>query len=94
MNYDRILIRYGEISTKEKSNEFVEKLTNSIRRALHDFPNVAIKGTRDRMYILLNGEDGQGIVERLKGVFGIQSFSPVIKSGKELEEMKEQHSTF
>ena len=90
MNYDRILIRYGELSTKGRNrSQFVEKLGNSIRRALHDFPNVAIKGTRDRMYILLNGEDGHAIVERLKAVFGIQSFSPAIKSGKELDEMKD-----
>ena len=90
MNYDRILIRYGELSTKGRNrSQFIQKLANSIRRALHDFPNVAIKGTRDRTYILLNGEDGHLIVERLKSVFGIQSFSPVIKSGKELDEMKD-----
>ena len=90
MNYDRILIRYGELSTKGRNrSQFIQKLSNSIRGALHDFPNVAIRGTRDRTYILLNGEDGRLIVERLKSVFGIQSFSPVIKSSKELEEMKE-----
>ena len=90
MNYDRILIRYGELSTKGRNrNQFIQKLTRSIKEALHDFPNVAIRGTRDRTYILLNGENGHLIVERLKSVFGIQSFSPVIKSGKELEEMKE-----
>ena len=90
MNYDRILIRYGELSTKGRNrSQFIQKLANSIRRALHDFPNVAIRGTRDRTYILLNGEDGHLIVERLKSVFGIQSFSPVIKSGKELDEMKD-----
>ncbi len=90
MNYDRILIRYGELSTKGRNrNQFIQKLTRSIKEALHDFPNVAIRGTRDRTYILLNGENGHLIVERLKSVFGIQSFSPVIKSSKELEEMKE-----
>ena len=90
MNYDRILIRYGELSTKGRNrSKFVEKLANSIRRALHDFPEVSIKGTRDRMYVLLNGEDGHHIVERLKGVFGIQSFSPAIKTGKEIEQMKD-----
>ena len=43
------------------------------------------------MYILLNGENGRDMVDRLKGVFGIQSFSPVVKTGKELEEIKEWH---
>ena len=44
MNYDRILIRYGEISTKGRNrSDFVEKLGKSIRDALHDFPNIRIK---------------------------------------------------
>lgn len=89
MNYDQILIRYGELSTKGRNrSKFVEKLGNSIRRILYDFPKVGIKGTRDRTYVILNGEDGSQILERLKNVFGIQSFSPVMKTGKELEEMK------
>lgn len=90
MNYDRILIRYGELSTKGRNrSKFIEKLGNSIRRALFDFPQVAIKGTRDRTYVILNGEDAQQIMERLKGIFGIQSFSPVIKTQKDTEEMKD-----
>lgn len=90
MNYDRILIRYGEMSTKGRNRSaFVDKLGRNIRYALHDFPNIKIKSTRDRMYILLNGENGREMVDRLKGVFGIQSFSPVIKTGKELEEIKD-----
>jgi thiamine biosynthesis protein ThiI len=90
MNYDRILIRYGEMSTKGRNRSaFVEKLGRNIRYALHDFPNIQVKSTRDRMYILLNGESGREMVGRLKEVFGIQSFSPVIKTGKEIEEMKE-----
>jgi thiamine biosynthesis protein ThiI len=90
MNYDQILIRYGELSTKGRNrSKFVEKLGNSIRRILHDFPKVGIKYTRDRTYVILNGEDGSQILERLKNVFGIQSFSPVMKTGKDIEEMKD-----
>jgi tRNA uracil 4-sulfurtransferase len=90
MMYDRILIRYGELSTKGRNrNLFVEKLGRSIRYALHDFPNIKIKNTRDRIYIQLNGENGLQMVEPLKAVFGIQSFSPVIKSGKDIEQIKE-----
>jgi len=90
MKYDRILIRYGELSTKGRNrSKFIEKLSNSIRGALHEFPNVSIKSDRDRTYIILNDEDGKQISERLKGVFGIQSYSPVIKTGKDLNEMKD-----
>lgn len=90
MNYDRILIRYGEISTKGRNrSKFVEKLKRSIKRALVDFPNAYVEGKRERMYVVLNGEDGEKIVEILKGIFGIQSFSPAIKTSKDLEVMKE-----
>ncbi|WP_307477480.1 tRNA uracil 4-sulfurtransferase ThiI [Cytobacillus purgationiresistens] len=90
MTYDRILIRYGEISTKGRNrNLFVDKLRRSIKRVLHDFPNIKIEAQRDRMFILLNGENSEEIVECLQGIFGIQSYSPAIKVGKDIDEMKE-----
>ncbi|WP_075982578.1 tRNA uracil 4-sulfurtransferase ThiI [Bacillus massilinigeriensis] len=90
MNYDRILIRYGEISTKGRNrNKFVEKLRNSIRHALSDFPKVKIEAKRDRMYVVLNGEESDRIIEQLRDIFGIQSFSPAVKTGKDLEIMKD-----
>lgn len=89
MNYDRILIRYGEISTKGRNrNKFVEKLKKSIQRAISDFPNAKVQGQRERMYIVLNGDNGDEIIERIRGIFGIQSFSPAVKTSKDLEEMK------
>lgn len=89
MEYDRILIRYGEISTKGRNrNLFVEKLRKSIRNALAPFPKVKIQANRDRMYVLLNGEDGKEIIEIVSKIFGIQSFSPAIKVEKDLEKMK------
>jgi tRNA uracil 4-sulfurtransferase len=90
MNYDRILIRYGEMSTKGRNrNKFVEKLKMNIKRVLKDFPNAKIEASRDRMYILLNGENSEEIISRLKGVFGITSFSPAVKVEKDIEVMKD-----
>lgn len=90
MIYDQILVRYGEISTKGRNrNLFVEKLRKNVQYVLRDFPNTKIKANRDRMYILLNGEDLDKISERLQHVFGIQSFSPVIRVQKEIETIKE-----
>jgi thiamine biosynthesis protein ThiI len=89
MNYDRILIRYGEISTKGRNrNKFVDKLRKSVRIALHPFPNIKIEASRDRMYVLLNGENGIEIIKRLKNIFGIQSFSPAIKVERDVEALK------
>lgn len=90
MNYDRILIRYGEISTKGRNrNKFIEKLKQSIQRAISDFPNAKVQGSRERMYIVLNGDDESEIIERIKGIFGIQSFSPAVKTSKDIDEMKD-----
>jgi tRNA uracil 4-sulfurtransferase len=90
MNYDRILIRYGELSTKGRNrNKFVEKLRRSIKNVIEDYPSAVIESTRDRMYVILNGEDAIGIMDRLKGVFGIQSFSPAVKVEKDIDLMKD-----
>jgi len=90
MKYDRILIRYGEISTKGRNrNKFIDKLRKSVRIALAPFPNIKVESSRDRMYVLLNGENGIEINERLKNIFGIQSFSPAIKVEREVEALKQ-----
>lgn len=91
MNYDRILIRYGEISTKGRNrNKFVDKLRKSVRIALAAFPNIKIEASRDRMYVLLNGESGIEIIDKLKTIFGIQSFSPAIKVERDTETLKQR----
>ncbi|MEH7353654.1 tRNA uracil 4-sulfurtransferase ThiI [Neobacillus drentensis] len=90
MKYDRILIRYGEISTKGRNrNKFIDKLRKSIRIALSPFPNIKVESSRDRMYVLLNGENGVEIMEKLKNIFGIQSFSPAIKLERDVEKLKQ-----
>ncbi|MDQ0196986.1 tRNA uracil 4-sulfurtransferase ThiI [Neobacillus ginsengisoli] len=89
MNYDRILIRYGELTTKGRNrNKFVDKLRKSIKTALSSYPKIKMEVSRDRMYVLLNGENGKEIIEQLKKIFGIQSFSPAIKVERDLLEMK------
>ncbi|HLO12047.1 MAG TPA: tRNA uracil 4-sulfurtransferase ThiI [Pseudoneobacillus sp.] len=90
MKYDRILIRYGELSTKGRNrNKFVDKLKKSIKRAIRNFPTAEIEADRERMYILLGEEKMENIVLALKNIFGIQSFSPSVKVEKDVETMKE-----
>ena len=90
MNYDRIVIRYGEISTKGRNRKhFIDKLKKSLKPVLIEFPKIEIDAGRDRMYILLHGENADPMIDKLKGVFGIQSFSPAVKVEKDIEQMKE-----
>jgi tRNA uracil 4-sulfurtransferase len=90
MKYDRILIRYGELSTKGRNrNKFVDKLKKSIRRAIRNFPTASIEADRERMYIILGEEKSEDIVQAMRNIFGIQSFSPAVKVEKNVETMKE-----
>ncbi|MGD6967912.1 tRNA uracil 4-sulfurtransferase ThiI [Rossellomorea vietnamensis] len=90
MIYDQILVRYGEISTKGRNRKaFTKKLRENILMTLKDFSNIKISATRDRLHIYLNGENGEEALKRLANVFGIQSYSPVVKTGKDMEEINE-----
>ncbi|MDQ0176826.1 tRNA uracil 4-sulfurtransferase ThiI [Bacillus chungangensis] len=89
MKYDRILVRYGELSLKRKNRKkFVGKLTKNVRDALEAFPSVKIHADRERMFIHLHGEESAPIVECLKNIFGIQSISPVVKVDKDIDEIQ------
>ncbi|MBM7605618.1 thiamine biosynthesis protein ThiI [Metabacillus crassostreae] len=90
MKFDHILIRFGEISTKGRNRrKFIDRLKRNIREVLIDFPNLNYQGTRDRIYILLNDENHEEIIEKLKLVFGIQSFSLAIKCESEISAIKD-----
>jgi tRNA uracil 4-sulfurtransferase len=89
MKFDHIIIRYGEISTKKRNRKgFVDKMKTHIRWSLKDIEGVVLTANRERMYVLLNGADHKPVIERLKGIFGIQSLSPAIKIERDLEVMK------
>ena len=90
MKFDHIIIRYGEISTKKRNRKaFVEKMRAHIRWSLRDIEGVVLTANRERMYVLLNGADHKPVIERLTGIFGIQSLSPAIKVDKDIEVMKD-----
>ncbi len=77
------------MSTKGRNRKlFIDRLKKSIKKSLADFKAVSIDSKRDRMYVLLNGEDHEPIIDRLKRIFGIQSLSPAIKVERDIEEIK------
>ena len=86
MNYTEIMIRYGELSTKGKNRKvFISQLAHNVKKSLHEFEEVKIQSDRDRMHLILNGADSQSVMARLTPIFGIQSFSPVIKIEKDTD---------
>lgn len=89
MNYDRVLVRYGELSTKGRNRSlFTNKLKKSIMHALREFPNIRLQVRHDRLFIHLKGTPFEEVKEPLKQVFGIQSFSPVVRTEQNIEEIQ------
>ncbi|WCK55811.1 tRNA 4-thiouridine(8) synthase ThiI [Aneurinibacillus sp. Ricciae_BoGa-3] len=77
MQYEHILIRYGELALKKRNRkEFETQLVRNIKKALKDYPGVQVIRTFGRLYLALNGEPYSEIESRLEKVFGIHSFSP------------------
>src|SRR5690625_4827288 len=90
MKYDHILIRYGELALKARNQRtYINQLQNNIRHQLMDFPEVQVKKTQGRMFILLNGEEPEPIIEKCRRIFGIHSLSLAVKVDNELELINE-----
>jgi thiamine biosynthesis protein ThiI len=90
MQYDHILIRYGEMALKGKNiKTFILQLQQNIQYKLKAFPNVKVKRTQGRMFVLLNGHEPAPIIEKCRHIFGIQSLSLAVKVENDEERIKE-----
>src|SRR5690625_4796361 len=90
MQYDHILIRYGEMALKGKNiKTFIIRLQENLQAKLKDFQNVKVKRTQARMFVLLHGHDPKPIIAICQKVFGIQSLSLAIQVENDLEKIKE-----
>ena len=90
MKYDHILVRFGELTTKGKNRKtFINKLVQNVKVALENFETLQYNKTFDRLYIILNDEPQDEVIEKLKKVFGIYSFSLAIKVETDLEQIKQ-----
>lgn len=90
IQYDHILVRYGELTTKGKNkNEFIKKLVVNVKRTLKKYPTLTYERTHDRLYIMLHDEPADEVQKDLACIFGIHSFSLAIKVNSDLEEIIE-----
>src|SRR5690625_2162194 len=90
MEYNHILIRYGEIGLKGKNMRyFLSRLQDNIQSKLKGFPNIKVQRTQGRLYVLLNGHDAEEVMDICKDIFGIYSLSLALKCSKEIEDIKE-----
>ncbi|WP_372662971.1 tRNA uracil 4-sulfurtransferase ThiI [Cohnella sp.] len=86
MNYDLVLVRFGEITIKGRNrNRFEKMLLGQMKTALKAFPALEYERTFGRVYLHLNGASYEQVAERLRDIFGILSFSPVVRCLQEIE---------
>jgi len=90
MNFQTILIRYGEIWLKsaQTRRKFVRRLVQNIKTALRadfiDYDNIRVE--RGRLYLETSDKEAGSALKR---VFGIVSFSPAIYCAPKLDDIQE-----
>ena len=90
ITYDHIMIRFGELSTKGKNKkDFIRTLSDNVKNALKDWPELSFETRYDHIYVGLNGLDYEPVIERLQDVSGIHALSLVYRCDKDVETMKE-----
>ncbi|MCX6663642.1 MAG: THUMP domain-containing protein, partial [Euryarchaeota archaeon] len=88
MNYDVILVRYGELSLKSTyvRKYFESILVRNIKKALTR-ENISHSITKERGRIYLSATDISKSCLVLSRIFGIVSFSPAVQTTSDMEDM-------
>lgn len=90
MIYDRILVRYGELTIKGKNKkQFINHLNHTIINKLKKFPELEFIGHHERFYIILNGRNHHDVIEVLDKIFGLHSYSLAAKCETNLDDIKQ-----
>ncbi|GGA37065.1 tRNA uracil 4-sulfurtransferase ThiI [Psychrobacillus lasiicapitis] len=90
MKWEKILVRYGELSTKGRNRkQFISHLRNNIKFSFVDLPNIKVHAERDRMFLTSTDDNEiEALIKRLPKIFGIQSFSPVASCSQDVEDIQ------
>lgn len=90
MVYDRIVVKYGELTLKGKNKrEFTDRLIKTIKEKCKHLDRLTFEKRHDRFYILLNGTDYHEVVQALNKVFGIHAYSLAAFTELDLDKVKE-----
>lgn len=89
INYDHIMVRFGELSTKGKNKkDFIRQLYLNICHALKEYPELKVTSFYDHIYVKLNGVDVDKILPIMQDISGIHSLSLVRKIDRDIETIK------
>lgn len=86
INYDHIMVRFGELGTKGKNKkDFIRLLGTNIKRRLKDYPLLKVEVRYDHIYVALNGMDIEEIIPIMQEISGIQTLSLVYRCEKDID---------
>ena len=88
--YERILVRYGDLTLKGKNKRFFVKQANKLVREKVKSNKVTYERNHDRLYIKLNGEDPEVVIKGLNRVSGLSSYSLIKRIDTDLDTIKEE----
>ncbi len=90
MNRDLILLRLGELTLKGRNRyRFESQVMQQLKRLLQPYPSVTVRQEFGRVYIDLGEYAFEPIAAELSKVFGLHSFSPAIRCGLDMDEIKQ-----
>ncbi len=86
-----ISVSFGEVALKGGNRWYFEKkLVNNIKNSIKDIGNLRVYKERSKIYVEVNDENEQSIINRIKKVFGVVQISPCWRIEKSMEEMLEK----
>ena len=89
IKYDYIMVRFGELSTKGKNKkDFIRVLYDNICYALKSNNELKIIYRYDHIYVYLNNQTYEPVIDVLKDISGIHALSLVHKCEKDVEIIK------
>lgn len=86
-----IIVRLGELTLKGKNRyRFEKNIHKQIQSLLSSYPRITIRSEFARFYIELNGESNEAVLNAIKPIFGIGSFSPAVSAEVDLAVIQAQ----
>lgn len=87
--YSDIILREGEMVLKGRNRrDFEYRLIKNVKRAVKDFDGVSVERSYGRVYVRNSNENTQEIIKRVKLIPGIFNMSPIVKTDKNLDNIK------
>ena len=81
-------LSYGELSLKGKNRgQFERMLRNRIHKSLNGY-NYELVDDLSKLYVMVDNNDMDEVVEKLKKIFGVVGLNPSARIGSEDEEIK------